>query len=276
MNVETLLLLDAPLVRRMLVGTIRAELGRFGFKKAVLNLSGGLDSSLAAYLAAEALGGENLRALVLPYRTSSPESARDAQEVIGRLGLSHLTIDITGMVDSLAAQVDDMSQRRMGNVMARARMIALYDQTEVWGGLAIGTSNKTELLLGYGTLFGDMASAVNPLGDLYKTQVRQLAHEVGVPEQIIAKPPSADLWPGQTDEGEMGLTYAEVDKVLYLLVDERWTMEKVVDEGFSEEFVRRVWRMVQKSQYKRLPPIIAKVSSRTLDWEFRMPRDWGT
>lgn len=276
MDVEALLLQDVPLVRRILVDTIRAELSRFGFKRAVLNLSGGLDSSLAAYLAAEALGGENVRALMLPYCTSSPDSARDALEVICRLGLNHTTIDITGMVDALAAQVPDMGNRRVGNVMARARMIVLYDQTEAWGGLAIGTSNKTELLLGYGTLFGDMASAVNPLGDLYKTQVRQLASAMGVPDQIIAKPPSADLWPGQTDEGEMGLTYAEVDKVLCLLVDERRTISEVIQWGFAEELVRRLWRMVQKSQYKRLPPIIAKVSSRTLGWEFRMPRDWGT
>jgi len=276
MNVEALLLQDVPLVRRMLVRALRAELGRFGFKKAVLGLSGGLDSSLAAYLAAEALGAENVLTVMMPYRTSSPDSVRDATEVIQRLGLNHATIEITGMVESLFAQVPNMGSRRQGNAMARARMIALYDQSEAWGGLVIGTSNKTELLLGYGTIFGDMASAVNPLGDLYKTQVRHLAREMGVPDAILAKPPSADLWPGQTDEGEMGLTYAEVDKVLCLLVDERRTIGEVVEAGFSEKFVRQVWRMVQRSQYKRLPPIIVKVSSRTAGWEFRMPRDWGT
>jgi len=275
-NVDALLQQDIPLVRRLLVSAIRTELGRFGFKKGVLGLSGGVDSSLAAFLAAEALGPENVRAVLMPYRTSAPDSAADAMEVIRLLGLNHVTIDITGMVEPLFAQLPNMSQRRRGNVMARARMIVLYDQSEEWGGLVIGTSNKTELLLGYGTLFGDMASAVNPLGDLYKTQVRQLARAVGVPERIIAKPPSADLWPGQTDEGEMGLTYAEVDKVLYLLVDERRTLAEVVGMGFSEAFVRQVWRMVQRNQYKRCPPTIAKVSSRTLDWEFRMPRDWGT
>lgn len=275
-NVDALLQQDIPLVRRMLVGAIRAELGRFGFSRGVLGLSGGLDSSLAAFLAAEALGPDNVRAVLMPYRTSAPESASDALEVIQILGLDHVTIDITGMVEPLFAQVPNMGQRRRGNVMARARMIVLYDQSEEWGGLVIGTSNKTELLLGYGTLFGDMASAVNPLGDLYKTQVRQLARAVGVPEHIIAKPPSADLWPGQTDEGEMGLTYAEVDKVLHLLVDERRTPAEVVGMGFSEAFVRQVWRMVQRAQYKRCPPVIVKVSSRTVDWEFRMPRDWGT
>ena len=276
MDIEARLSLDVPLTRRLLVNTIRAELGRFGFKKAVLGLSGGLDSSLAAYLAAEALGPENVRAVLMPYSTSAPDSTRDAMDVIQRLGLSHATIEITGMVDAYFAYFPDIGQRRQGNVMARARMIILYDQSEEWGGLVIGTSNKTELLLGYGTLFGDMASAVNPLGDLYKTQVRQMARAVGVPEQIIAKPPSADLWPGQTDEGEMGLTYAEVDKVLFLLVDERRTRDEVAEMGFSPKFVSNVWRMVQKSQYKRLPPVIAKVSDRTVGWEFRLPRDWGT
>ena len=276
MNVEALLLQDVPLVRRMLVSALRAELGRFGFKKAVLGLSGGLDSSLAAYLAAEAFGAENVLAVMMPYRTSSPDSVRDATEVIQQLGLRHTTIEITDMVEPLFAKVSNMGSRRQGNAMARARMIVLFDQSEAWGGLVIGTSNKTELLLGYGTIFGDMASAVNPLGDLYKTQVRNLAREMGVPDAILAKPPSADLWPGQTDEGEMGLTYAEVDKVLCLLVDERLTLNEVVAAGFSEKFVRQVWRMVQRSQYKRLPPIILKVSSRTAGWEFRMPRDWGT
>ncbi len=276
MDVEAKLSLDVALTRRLLVSAIRDEFTRFGFRKAVLGLSGGVDSSLSAYLAAEALGAENVRAVWLPYRTSASESYDDAQEVIRRLGLSSVTVEITDMVEPLFEQFPDMGNRRKGNVMARARMIVLYDQSEEWGGLVVGTSNKTELLLGYGTLFGDMASAVNPLGDLYKTQVRQLARAVGVPERIIAKPPSADLWPGQTDEGEMGLTYAEVDKVLYLTVDERRTFDEVVEMGFAPEFVRKVWRMVQRSQYKRMPPVIVKVSNRTAGWEFRMPRDWGT
>lgn len=276
MDVEAKLALDVPLTRTLLVQAIRTELSRFGFHKGVVAVSGGLDSSLAAYLAAEALGAENVRALWLPYRTSAADSYEDAQEVIRRLGLPSATIEITDMVEPLFQRFPDMGNRRRGNVMARARMIVLYDQSEEWGGLVIGTSNKTELLLGYGTLFGDMASAVNPLGDLYKTQVRQLARAVGVPERIIAKPPSADLWPGQTDEGEMGLTYAEVDKVLYLMVDGRRTRDEVVEMGFSAEFVDKVWHMVQRSQYKRLPPVVVKVSNSTAGWEFRMPRDWGT
>lgn len=276
MNVEAKLTLDVPLTRRLLVHTIRAEFARFGFQKAVLGVSGGVDSSLAAYLAAEALGAENVRAVWLPYRTTAPESYEDAQEVIRRLGLPSVSVEITDMVEPLFERFPDMGDRRRGNVMARARMIVLYDQSEEWGGLVVGTSNKTELLLGYGTLFGDMASAVNPLGDLYKTQVRQLARAMGVPERILAKPPSADLWPGQTDESEMGLTYPEADKVLYLMVDERRTLDEVIETGFSRDFVETVWHMVQRSQYKRLPPIIAKISNGTAGWEFRMPRDWGT
>jgi NAD+ synthase len=141
--------------------------------------------------------------------------------------------------------------------------------------LPVGTSNKTELLLGYGTLHGDMASAVNPLGDLYKTQVRQLAAAMGVPRPIIDKPPSADLWAGQTDEDEMGLTYEEVDRLLYLLVDERYSLDEAVEAGFAREFVERVWKLVRVNSFKRRLPLIAKVSTRTIGVDFRYLRDWG-
>lgn len=276
MSAEARLQLDIPLVRNLLTKIIRTEFGRFGFTKAVLGLSGGVDSSLAAFLAAEALGPENVRAVLMPYRTSAPDSVRDAQEVIDQLGLPHVTIPITDMVEPYFERFPDMGQRRKGNVMARARMIVLYDQSEEWGGLVMGTSNKTELLLGYGTLFGDMASAVNPLGDLYKTQVRQLSRAMGVPEHIVAKAPSADLWVGQTDEGEMGITYDEADEILYWLVDEGRPMDELAEMGYDRLLVEKVWRMVQRSQYKRMPPLIAKISGRSLGWEFRMPRDWGT
>ena len=160
--------------------------------------------------------------------------------------------------------------------MARERMTILYDHSARLSGLVLGTSNKTELLLGYGTQYGDMASAVNPLGDLYKTQVWQLARHLGVPDVIVAKHPSADLWAGQTDEGELGFTYQEVDRLLYLLVDERYEMAELIGEaGFEERFVRAVYQKVQASQYKRRLPVIAKVSSRTIDRDFRYPRDWG-
>jgi NAD+ synthase len=168
-----------------------------------------------------------------------------------------------------------MTHNRRGNIMARERMIILYDQSAAWNGLVVGTSNKTELLLGYGTLFGDMASAVNPLGDLYKTQIRQLAIALGVPQPIVDKPPSADLWAGQTDEAEMGLTYEQVDRLLYLLVDERYSLDEAVEAGFAREYVERVWKIVRVNSFKRRLPLIAKVSTRTIGVDFRYLRDWG-
>jgi NAD+ synthase len=185
-------------------------------------------------------------------------------------------VEITGMVDALAAATPDMTPHRLGNVMARARMMVIYDRSMSWNGLVIGTSNKTELLLGYGTIFGDLASAVNPIGDLYKTQIRQLSQFMGVPAPIIEKAPSADLIPGQTDEDDLGFTYAEVDRLLYLLVDERFSPADLIAEGFSQEMVERVLLLIRRAQYKRALPIIPKISSRTIGHDFRYLRDWGT
>jgi len=267
--------IDTNLVRKVLVEFLRQEIGKVSYSRAVVNLSGGVDSTLACYLAAEALGAQNVLALRLPYCTSSPDSLEHAQRVIDALGVPSLVVDITPMVEPLFEHLPDMNQNRRGNVMARMRMIVLYDQSVAWNGLPVGTSNKTELLLGYGTLFGDLASAVNPLGDLYKTQIRQLATAVGVPQPIIDKPPSADLWIGQTDEGEMGLTYEQVDRLLYLLVDERYSLDEAVEAGFAREYVERVWKMVRVNSFKRRLPLIAKVSTRTVGVDFRYLRDWG-
>ena len=275
MNEPSKLQIDTGLVRKILVSFLREEIGKVGMSRTVVNLSGGIDSALSCYLAAEALGAQNVLAIRIPYRTSSPDSLAHAQRVIDQLGIPHETVDVTPMVEPLFERFPDMTAVRRGNVMARARMIVLYDQSAVWKGLPVGTSNKTELLLGYGTLFGDMASAVNPLGDLYKTQVRQLAAAVGVPQSIIDKPPSADLWAGQTDEGEMGLTYEEVDRLLYLLVDERYSLDEAVEAGFAREFVERVWKLVRVNSFKRRLPLIAKVSTRTIGVDFRYLRDWG-
>jgi NAD+ synthase len=269
------LLIDTVLVRKILVGFLREEIGKAGMQRAVVGLSGGIDSALSCYLAVEALGAQNVLAIRMPYRTSSPESLTHAQRVVDQLGVPHDTVDITPMVESLFKRFPDMPPLRQGNVMARERMIVLYDQSAAWKGLVVGTSNKTELLLGYGTLFGDMASAVNPLGDLYKTQIRQLAAAVGVPQPILDKPPSADLWIGQTDEGEMGLTYEQVDQLLYLLVDERYSLDEAVEAGFERVYVERVWKMVRVNSFKRRLPLIAKVSTRTIGVDFRYLRDWG-
>jgi NAD+ synthase len=268
--------INTSVARQILTKFIRSEVTRVGFQKVIVNLSGGLDSALSCALAAEAMGPENVIALRLPYRTSSPESLEHAQLVIDKFNVQSKTLEITGMVDPLIEQDAEMSKTRKGNVMARARMIVLYDQSEAFKALPIGTSNKTEILLGYTTMWGDMASAVNPIGDLYKTQVRQLARALEIPAPIIDKPPSADLWLGQTDEDELGFTYEQVDKLLYLLVDHRFSPQECIEEGFDETFVNAVINRVRRNQFKRMMPPIAKLSNRTIGYDFLYLRDWGT
>ena len=272
----TSLHLNCETVRKVLTGFLRNEVRKAGFQQVVVGLSGGVDSSLAAYLAAEALGPKSVWGILMPYRTSSPQSAEHAGLVVQALGINSLTVEITSMVEAYFALFPEADQVRRGNKMARERMTILFDHSARLGALVLGTSNKTELLLGYGTLHGDMASAVNPLGDLYKTQVRQLSRHLGVPPAIVEKQPSADLWEGQTDEAELGFTYEAVDKALYLLVDQRYEAGEIVAAGlFEEKFVRAVAHKVQTSQYKRRLPVIAKLSSRTIDRDFRYARDWG-
>ncbi len=268
------LTIHPPLVRRILTDFIRAEITRAGFSRAVIGLSGGIDSALACALAAEALGPENVLAVRLPYRTSSPQSLAHAQLVIDQLGVQHQTIDITPMADGFIATDAEMSALRRGNIMARCRMIALYDQSAAFGGLVVGTGNKTEILLGYSTLYGDSACALNPLGDLYKTQVRQLARALNLPAVIIDKPPSADLWEGQTDEEELGFTYEAADALLYLLVDERYTPQECVAQGFSPSLVDAVVQRLRRYHFKRVLPPIAKLSQRTIGYDFLYLRDW--
>jgi len=270
------LAIDTDLARKILTGFIHTEITRAGFSRAVLGLSGGVDSSLSCTLAAEALGPENVLAVRMPYSASSPDSLEHAQMVIDQLGVQSLTIPITEMVDPLFKRFPEADKVRRGNVMARMRMIVLYDQSQVFKGLVVGTGNKTEILLGYTTLYGDSANALNPLGDLYKTQVRELARAMGVPAAIIEKPPSADLWIGQTDEGELGFTYAEVDQLLYLLIDQRYSPDDCVEAGFSAPMVKAVVELVRRNHFKRILPPIAKVSNRTVGYDFLYLRDWGT
>ena len=270
------LTINTDLVRNILTRFIQSEITRTGFKRAVLGLSGGIDSALACYLAVEALGAENVLAVRMPYKSSSQDSLDHAQLIIDDLKIPSLTIPITEMADPLIARDAETSNMRKGNIMARCRMIVLYDQSEAFKGLVIGTGNKTEILLGYSTLYGDSACALNPLGDLYKTQVRQISRAMGVPLPIIDKAPSADLWTGQTDEGELGFTYEEVDRLLYLLVDQRFSPEECVEAGFSEGFVRSVTARIRRNQFKRVMPPIAKISSRTFIYDFLYMRDWGT
>jgi NAD+ synthase len=273
---ETSLEINPALARRLLVDFLRTEIHRAGFERGVVGLSGGVDSSLACFLAAEALGPQNVLAVRMPYKTSSPNSYEHGQLVVQATGVQEITIPITDMVDPLFQRFPDANSIRQGNAMARARMIVLFDQSAATRGLVIGTGNKTEILLGYTTLYGDSASALNPLGDLYKTQVRQLARTVGVPEVIIAKPPSADLWAGQTDEGELGFTYADVDRLLLLLVDNRYSPQACVEAGFDRRFVETVVERIRRTQFKRAMPLIAKLSNRTVGYDFLYLRDWGT
>jgi len=268
--------INPELVTEILCRFVRNELQRAGFRHAVVGLSGGIDSSVVTFLAARALGAENVLSVTMPYKTSSEATRRDAQAVIGQLGVRTLDVPITDQIDAYFARIGDASQMRLANKCARERMTILYDQSAAFQGLVLGTSNKSELLLGYGTQFGDMASAINPVGDLYKTQLYPLAAYLGVPEQIRRKTPTGDLWVGQTDEGELGFTYAEVDRLLVLLVDRRWRRSELLRAGFAPQFVERVTELIRRNQYKRRMPVIAKLSHRTMDRDFRYARDWGT
>src|SRR5256885_7723946 len=232
--------INPELVRRILVGFISNEVRKVGFERVVLGLSGGVDSSLVATLAAEALGADNVLAVIMPYTTSDPKSKSDALQVVRELGIHHLEIDISPQIDAYFARFSDADQKRRGNKMARERMSILYDQSWAWRALVIGTSNKTELLLGYGTIYGDMASAINPVGDLYKTQVWQLADAVGVPTSIVQKAPSADLWSGQSDETELGFQYRMIDQLLYYLVDRRDSVDELQGEGVDQGLITRI------------------------------------
>ena len=266
--------INTALATRILSGFIRDSITKAGMSRAVIGLSGGIDSAVSAYLAADALGAQNVLALRMPYQSSSADSLGDAQNVIDDLGLAHLTLPITAMVEPLFARFPQMSSLRRGNVMARMRMIALYDQSMAWGGLVMGTSNKTEFLLGYSTIYGDSGVALHPIADLYKYQVRQMAAYLGVPQSIITKPPSADLWVGQTDEAELGFSYDDADRVLFLLVDERYTVDEAAAEGFDRDFVSQIWERVKANHYKRTMPNIAKLSKRSIGHDFLYLRDY--
>jgi NAD+ synthase len=276
------LAIDTDVARRVIADFIRGQLRQAGFERAVLGLSGGIDSALVAYLVADAIGAERLLCVLMPYRTSSPESRADAAVVVGALGCASEVVEITPMVDGFFGSGDaggaagpdgrSASALRRGNFAARMRMAVLYDRSVTWGGLVVGTGNKTESLIGYTTLFGDSACAFNPVGDLYKSQVRQLAAAIGVPEAIIRKAPSADLWPGQTDEGEAGFSYPQLDRLLFWRIDKRRSAEEAVGLGFDPELVARVDRMVATSEFKRQVPPIAKLGPRTAGVDYLYPR----
>ncbi|HET7493977.1 MAG TPA: NAD+ synthase [Candidatus Limnocylindrales bacterium] len=271
-ELPTELAIDTDVARRIVGEFIRGQLRQAGFERAVLGLSGGIDSAVVAYLTAEAIGAERLLCVLMPYRTSSPASRTDAETVVGRLGCASDLVDISPMVDGFYGVDTDASSLRRGNFMARMRMSVLYDRSVTWGGLVVGTGNKTESLIGYTTVFGDNACAFNPIGDLYKSQVRQLAAAIGVPDEILRKAPSADLWPGQTDEAEAGFAYPTLDRLLFWRIDKRRSVDEVVALGFERELVDRVDQMVAGAEFKRQVPPIAKLGPRTAGVDYLYPR----
>jgi NAD+ synthase len=269
----TPLRIDEVLVRKMLVSFLREETLKSGAKHLVLGVSGGVDSAVVAALAAEALGPENVLGLFTPYRTTAGRSQADAEDVARTFGIRLEEVPITAQVDAYFTGMTNVDKVRMGNKMARERKSIEYDRS--WpDGLVVGTSNKTELLLGYGTQFGDLACALNPVGDLYKTQLRELAAHVGVPKGVLSKPPSADLWEGQTDEGELGFTYEQADVLLYHLVDRRVRPADLVAAGFDAALLAKIRERIRRNHFKRVMPLIAKVSLRTVGHDFLYPRDW--
>ena len=265
--------IDEALVRRMLVAFLREESRKSGHRRVVVAVSGGVDSAAVAALAAEAFGPANVTALFLPYRTSDATSGEHARLVAKTFGLALDEIDITPQVDAYLGRLGEIDRVRRGNKMARERKSIEYDRA--WpDGLVLGTSNKTELLLGYGTRHGDMACDLNPVGDLYKTQLRELSTHLGVPDVVVQKAPSADLWKGQTDEDELGFTYAQADLILYHLVDRRLRPAELIASGFDAPLVSNIREKMRRSHYKRVMPLIAKVSLRTVGHDFLYPRDW--
>ncbi|MGE0641913.1 MAG: NAD+ synthase [Thermoanaerobaculia bacterium] len=268
------LVLHAPLAVAALTDFLRDGVENAHATGLVLGLSGGVDSALAAALATRALGTERVHAHFLPYRSSDPQSAVDAQAVAEKLGLALRTIEITPQIDAyFDAHEPEADRLRRGNKMARERMTILFDQAKKTGALVLGTSNKSEILLGYSTVFGDNASSINPIGDLYKSQVWQLARYTGIPEQVAAKRPSADLWPGQLSENELGFDYPTADEILYLLFDQGLSGEEVIDRGYPADIVGKIERLERNNRFKRRLMLIARLSASAINLDREMPRD---
>jgi NAD+ synthase len=266
---------DYSKIETKLTGFIKSELSKIGLNRVVLGVSGGVDSALTAFLSVKAIGAKDVVGVILPYKTSDPQNQDDAEELIKHLNIKRYHTDITPQIDAYFEKTPDADKTRRGNKMARERMSVLYDISAAERAVVIGTSNKTEIFLGYGTLHGDLACAFNPLGDLYKTQVRGLAGHLGVPQSIIKKRPSADLFQGQTDEGDFGYSYEEIDKLLMAIVDRGLSPEQCENDGFDPAMIRRVIQLMKQNEFKRDNPPIAKISNDSIGIDFRCPREWG-
>ncbi len=266
--------LNAELACAALAHFIKDAVDNSGTQGLVLGISGGVDSALAAALAVRALPPERVHALFLPYRATDPRSAGDAAAVAATYGLALRTIEITAQVDAYFDREEPEADRvRRGNKMARERMSILFDQAKRTGSLVLGTSNKTEILLGYSTVFGDNASSLNPNGDLYKQQIWQLSEHLGVPAAVLEKQPSADLWPGQTSEAELGFDYRIADEILYLLFDLGLSSDEVVERGYPEPIVLRIVALEKQNRFKRRMMLIARLSGSAVNLDREIPRD---
>lgn len=258
------------LIEQYLIAFLKDEIYKTGLKKAVLGISGGIDSAVVAVLCKKAFD-DNMLGILMPSQFSSQSSIDDAKLLCETFQIPHEIISIAPMVEAYSFDTDD--RMRIGNFSARMRMSVLYDISAREGALVVGTSNKSELMLGYGTLFGDLASALNPIGDLYKSEIFAFARYLGVPDPLISKPPSADLFDGQSDEADLGYTYAQLDEVLKAHVEERMNKEELLESGFDPTMVEMILKRIYANQFKRKPPIIAKLTSRTINHDFLYPRD---
>ncbi len=254
--------LDPSLMVDRCNGFIRAAVAAAGRDSLVVGLSGGIDSAVAAGLAVQALGADKVRGVMMPYQTSSEASLTDAIAVADCLGLATEKVEITAMAEAFLTEMATDDRIRRGNIMARCRMVVLYDRSARDGSLVLGTGNRTEALLGYTTLYGDSACALNPVGQMYKTEVRALCAHLGLPEAVLTKAPSADLWEGQADEDELGVTYEEVDRLLVHMVDQQLGLRQLIALGFAEELVSRVQQRVQQMAFKRISPPVCSLPGR--------------
>jgi len=266
--------LNYKLVKEFIEKFIKEEVSSNGFNKVVVGLSGGVDSSLVLYLTASAIGNENVKAIMMPYKTSSPDSLKDAMLIVNVLKVPYEVVDISDIADAYLGKSDKVPKVRKGNFLARIRMAVLFDKAFEFQSVVMGTSNKSELLLGYSTWYGDMAASLYPIGDLYKTQVWGLAAEIGVPDKIVKKKPSADLWPGQSDEEELGASYRELDEILALYIDQRKNYNEIISLGYKKDIVDIIFQRICKTQYKRTFPPVAKFSPRTVGIDFLYPHDF--